>query len=34
MMGYSPEDFIKFIKNKSQQLGKSYDEIVAKFVNI
>ena len=34
MMGYSPDDFIKFIKDKSKELGKSCDEIVAKFVNI
>jgi len=34
MMGYSPADFIEFIKDKSVELGKSYDVLVAGLVNI
>jgi hypothetical protein len=34
MLGYSPNDYINFLKKKKDELGKSYDEIVAKFVNI
>jgi len=34
MMGYSPEDFGKFLVDKKKELGVSFDELVAKCVNI
>lgn len=33
-MGYSPEEFVAFVKEKAKILGKSCDEVVCQIVNI
>ena len=33
-MGYSPADFIEFLKEKTKLLNKTYDQLVVSFVNI
>jgi hypothetical protein len=33
-MGYSPAEFIEFVKDKAKLLNKTYDQLVVSFVNI
>ena len=33
-MGYSPAEFIEFVKEKAKSTGKSCDEMVAQLINI